>query len=133
MADNVGLLREVYEDWARGDYLRDDFYSPDIEFSLSEDFPDIGVEPGYAGLQESMRYWLSAWERPFIVEADEFIDAGNDQVIVLGRWRGISKNSGHVVERPAAHLWAFREGKAVGLMLCRDREEAFRFAGWSRR
>jgi len=50
MADNVGLLREVYEDWARGDYLRDDFYSPDIEFSLSEDFPDIGVEPGYAVL-----------------------------------------------------------------------------------
>jgi hypothetical protein len=30
-----------------------------------------------------------------------------------------------VVERPGAHLWRMRDGKAVGLKLCRDRAEAF--------
>jgi ketosteroid isomerase-like protein len=75
-----------------------------------------------------MRYWIRSWERPFIVKAEEFIDLGDDKVMVLGWWRGTSRSSGHVVKRDAAHLWKFRKGKAVKLMLCRDEAEAREFA-----
>src|SRR5581483_6270169 len=72
--DNVELLRPVYEQWSRGDYSDGSIYAPDVVLLLSPDFPDIGIEPGYEGLLESMRYWIGAWERPFIVHADEFVD-----------------------------------------------------------
>jgi ketosteroid isomerase-like protein len=76
-----------------------------------------------------MRYWIGAWERPFIVHADEFIDLGDNKVLVLGYWRGTSKSSGHVVQRDAVHLWKMRDGKVIRLMLCRDEAEARAFAG----
>jgi ketosteroid isomerase-like protein len=127
--DNVAILKPTYDGWDTGDYSKGgDIYDPEVVLSLSPDFPDIGIEPGFQGLLESMRYWIGAWERPFIVHADEFIDLGDDKVLVLGYWRGTSKSSGHVVQRNAAHLWKLRSGKAVKLMLCRDRDEAMEFA-----
>jgi ketosteroid isomerase-like protein len=126
--DNIEILKPIYAEWDQGIYGRENPYAPDVVLSLSPDFPDIGIEPGYDGLVEAMRYWIRAWERPFIVHADEFIDLGDDKVLVLGWWRGTSKNSGHVVLREAAHLWKMRDGKAIKLMLCRDRDEALAFA-----
>jgi ketosteroid isomerase-like protein len=127
--DNLAILKPVYEAWAIGDYSKGgDIYDPGVVLSLSPDFPDIGIEPGFDGLLERMRYWIGAWERPLIVHADEFITLGDELVIVIGWWRGTSKSSGHVVQRSAAHLWKMRDGKAVKLMLCRDEAEAREFA-----
>ena len=126
--DNIAILKPMYVEWAQGIYGGHNPYADDVVLSLSPDFPDIGIEPGLQGLVEAMRYWIRAWERPFIVQADEFIDLGDERVIVLGHWRGTSKNSGHVVQRDAAHLWKCRGGRATKLMLCRDREEALAFA-----
>jgi ketosteroid isomerase-like protein len=123
-AEDVETLRGLYEDWIRGDYSRADVFAQDIVLSLDEDFPDIMVEPGYKGFLSTMRMWLSSWETPFTVTPEEFIDLG-DHVVVIVHWRGVSKASGTVVERPGAHLWTFRDGKATALKLCRDRAEAF--------
>jgi ketosteroid isomerase-like protein len=126
--DNVAILKPVYEEWAEGIYGKTNPYADEVVLSLSPDFPDIGIEPGLEGLIEAMRYWIRSWERPFIVHADEFIELGDELVIVLGWWRGTSRGSGHVVERTAAHLWKMRDGKAIKLMLCRDEAEAREFA-----
>jgi ketosteroid isomerase-like protein len=126
--DNIEILKPVYAEWDQGIYGHENPYSEDVVLSVSPDFPDIGIEPGYAGLAQALRYWIRAWERPFVVHADEFVDLGDDRVLVLGWWRGTSKSSGHVVQRAAAHLWKFRGDKAVKLMLCRDRQEAMEFA-----
>ncbi len=123
-ADDVETLRVLYDEWARGDYRRADIFAPDVALSLDEDFPDIMVEPGYDGFVSTMRMWLSSWETPFVVVAEEFIDLGQHLVVIV-HWRGVSKASGTVVERPGAHLWTFRDGHAVALKLCRDRAEAF--------
>jgi ketosteroid isomerase-like protein len=126
--DNIAILKPIYAEWAQGIYGGANPYAEDVVLSLSEDFPDIGIEPGLEGLVEAMRYWIRAWERPFIVKAEEFIDLGDDKVMVIGWWRGTSKGSGHVVKRDAAHLWKMRNGKAIKLMLCRDEAEAREFA-----
>ena len=126
--DNIAILKPMYDEWDQGIYGGTNPYADDVVLSLSPDFPDIGIEPGYDGLVEAMRYWIRAWERPFIVHADRFEDLGDDKVLVVGWWRGTSKSSGHVVQRTAAHLWKMREGKAVRLMLCRDKDEALAFA-----
>jgi ketosteroid isomerase-like protein len=122
-AQDVELLRGLYENWAKGDYSRADVFSPDIELSIEDDFPDVMIEPGLAGLRSAMRMWFSSWERPFTIVAHEFLDLG-EQVVVSITWSAVNKASGTRVERPGAHLWRLRDGKAVSLKLCRDRAEA---------
>ena len=124
-ADDVETLRVLYDEWARGDYRRADIFAPEVVLSVDEDFPDIMIEPGYEGLVSTLRMWLSSWETPFLVEPEEFIDLGENHAVVTVHWRGVSKHSGNVVERPGAHLWTFLDGKAVALKLCRDRAAAF--------
>jgi len=34
-------------------------------------------------------------------------------VVVTGRYRGRSKRTGAVLDAPFAHIWRFRDGKAV--------------------
>jgi ketosteroid isomerase-like protein len=122
-AQDVELLRGLYEDWLSGDYSRDDVFAPEIELAIEDDFPDIMIEPGLAGLRSAMRMWFSAWDRPFKIVAHEFVDLG-DQVVVTVTWSAVNKVSGTLVERPGAHLWRMRDGKAVSLKLCRDRADA---------
>jgi ketosteroid isomerase-like protein len=122
-AQDVETLRRLYEEWANGDYRRADVFSPDIELSIEDEFPDVMIEPGLAGLRSAMRMWFSAWEKPFTIVAHEFVDLG-DQVVVPVTWSAVNKVNGTQVERPGAHLWRFRDGKAVSLKLCRDRAEA---------
>jgi ketosteroid isomerase-like protein len=122
-AQDVELLRGLYEDWANGDYSRGDVFAPDIELSIDDDFPDVMIEPGLAGLRSAMRMWFSAWEKPFTIKAHEFVDLG-EQVVVTVTWSAVNKVNGTLVERPGAHLWRIRDGKAVALKLCRDRAEA---------
>src|SRR5919197_5387170 len=101
-AQDVETLRSLYDDWARGDYTRADVFSEDIELSIEDDFPDILIEPGLAGLRSAMRMWFSSWERPFVIVADELIDLG-EHVVVVVHWRAVSKQTGRGGERPRAH------------------------------
>jgi hypothetical protein len=68
-----------------------------------------------------MRAWLSAWERPLRIEAEEFINRRSDPRPgpLEWPWRGAAWRS-----RAGAHLWTFRDGLAVRLDTYRDRDEA---------
>jgi ketosteroid isomerase-like protein len=70
-----------------------------------------------------MRDWLSAWERPLTIEADEYIESG-DRILALVRWKGRGKESGAEMEASGAHLWTFRDGLVVNYGVYRDRDEA---------
>lgn len=115
-------LRVLYEEWARGDYSRDIF---DSQVS-SRMVGWLELDPEMQGVDQvvaQMREWLSAWEDPLVIEADEFIESG-DRILVLIRWRGRGKGSGAEMEAKGAHLWTFRDGRAVGWDVYRDRDEA---------
>jgi uncharacterized protein len=126
---NIDALRPVYVAWARGDDWRAafDIYSPEMTWGWSDEWPDIhGTydDPGTAA--EVMGVWLSEWEN-WRCEAEEYVPAGN-RVVVLARYRGTGSGSGVEIETPGAHVWTMRDGRAVGLMVFRDRDRALRWA-----
>jgi len=115
-------LEALYEDWGRGDYTRADIFDPEVElegFGMGEPLRASGIDEFNA----VMRGWLSAWGRPLVITAEEFIQSG-DRILALVRWRGHGKGSGVEMEASGAHLWTFRDGLVVRFEVYRDREEA---------
>jgi ketosteroid isomerase-like protein len=79
-------------------------------------------------MRRSWRSALSAWE-DFRAEPIEFIDAGEDSVVVLNRIEGRGKGSGARVQADTATVWALEAGKVVGLALYWDIAKALEAAG----
>ena len=124
---DIELLRELYEEWGRGDFSRD-FFAPDV---VSHAHGIVGMVSGQHGVEEMLaaqRDWLRHWERPFRIEAEELLDGG-DLVVALIRWRGRGKGSGAEIQAEGAHVWELRDGKAVRWDIYRDREQALAAAG----
>jgi ketosteroid isomerase-like protein len=121
-ATDLEKLQALYRQWARGDFSHGD------NFDRAMRSENIGMgEPirvrSYEEFVAAMREWLSAWERPLMIEAEEYIQSG-DRILVLIHWRGRGKGSGAQIEGRGAHLWTFREGLAVRFDTYRDRDQA---------
>lgn len=115
-------LEALYDDWSRGDYSRGDVFDPEMTMETFGMGEPIRAD-SYDGFVDVMRKWLSAWERPLTIEAEEFIQAG-DRILVLIHWAGKGKESGAQIEGRGAHLWTFRDGLVVRYEVYRDRAEA---------
>jgi ketosteroid isomerase-like protein len=116
-------LRELYEDWGRGDFsTHADLFDPEMSAATIGMGDPIRAE-GYDEYVAAMRDWLSTWERPIRIEAEEFIPSG-ERILVLVHWIGRGKGSGAEIEGRGAHLWTFREGLIVRQDTYRDRDEA---------
>lgn len=122
MPEPLEQLKQLYEEWARGDYTRSDIFDPEMRmetFGMGEPMR----ADSYEGFVEAMRKWLSAWERPITITAEEFIESG-DRILVLVTWFGRGRGSGAQIESHGAHLWTFRDGRVVDYGVYRDRDEA---------
>ena len=63
---------------------------------------------------------------------EEFIDAGDDRVLVFSREGGRGRGSGaEVISQPTAHVWTIRNGKAVSLRSYWERADALEAVGMS--
>jgi ketosteroid isomerase-like protein len=122
MSEELEKLKILYGEWARGDYSRSDIFHPEMRIQTFGMGDPIEAE-SYEGFVDVMRDWLSAWERPLTIEADEYIESG-DRILALVRWKGRGKGSGAEMEASGAHLWTFRDGLVVDYRVYRDREEA---------
>jgi ketosteroid isomerase-like protein len=97
----------------------------------------VGAEPGLvdlsyrglAGLAEGWRDWLAPW-RSYEAEPEEFVDAGQD-VVLLARLRGETKHDGVTIEQPAAAIWTIEAGRVVRLVFHLDRRAALESVGRS--
>jgi ketosteroid isomerase-like protein len=119
-------LHALYEEWATGEMARGDIFDPEVESHSFGVFPEGDISA--RGLEEvwsQMSEWLRTWQRPLRIAADEFIESG-DRILVLMRWQGVGKGSGAEVEGEGAHLWTFRDGRAVRFDVYRDRDQARR-------
>jgi ketosteroid isomerase-like protein len=110
----VDIVRRSYEAFARDDMdgvLAD--MHPDIEWHQAQGLPHGGY---YRGIDEVRRNIFDPldeeWWDEFDADPDEFLDAG-EQVVVLGRYRGVAKATGKTLDVPFVHVWTLRDGRAV--------------------
>jgi ketosteroid isomerase-like protein len=122
--ENVELVRRVYEGWARGDFSESDAFDPEVEFDMI-DWPEGSNSRGLHGMSRSWRASLSAWIN-FRAEPTEFIESGEDVVVVLTHVRARGKESGLDVEADTATVWTMKAGKVARLALYWNTAEAFK-------
>jgi uncharacterized protein len=110
----VEIARASYEAFERHDLdgvLAD--LHPSIEWQQAQGLPHGGT---YTGVDEVRRNIFDPldrdWWDEFTAQPDEFIDGG-EEVVVLGRYRGIAKDSGRVLDVPFVHVWSIRDGKLI--------------------
>ena len=82
---------------------------------------------GYEGLGRALWEWEQAWGE-HSVEAEEFIDAG-DQVIAVARISGRGTISGAMVEQRFFQVYTLRDGRVARMMEYLDRAQALEAVG----
>ncbi len=111
---NVETVRGSYEAFNRDDLegalaMMDD----DIVWHQAQGLPHGGVYHGLAAVRAAVFDPLNEeWWEDFRADPDEMIGLGDD-VVVLGRYTARAKVTGAPLDVPFAHVWRFRDGRAV--------------------
>lgn len=121
-AENLEVLRGIYERWAVGDFKTEDRVDPSFTITMGVDFPDTGVHAGREGVAAYTRGFLEPWER-ITIEAEEMADSG-DLVLVRVRQAGTGISSGIAVELRYFQHWTFEDGTPVAMETIMDESEA---------
>ena len=127
--ENVELMRRGYEAFAEGGVPFENL-DPEIEWIGPREFPDL-AESGYGhdGVREYITILNEAFD-DYRMVAEEFIDLGEDRVLVFAREGGRGVGSGAEVQtNPTAHMWTLRDGKAIRMQSYWDRADALEAAG----
>jgi uncharacterized protein len=124
-AENVQVVRSIYEAWAKGGSARP-YLADDMEYVN----PTYAVESGTRRGPASFRLVGDFWER-VRVDVEELIDAGDD-VVVIATFRATGAGSGVNTETRQGYVWTIQDGKAVRFQWFNSAEEAKAAAGLPR-
>ena len=111
---SVEAVRSSYEAFGRGDLdgalaMMDD----EIEWHQAQGLPHGGFYRGLAAVRAAVFDPIDEeWWEDFRADPDEVIGLGDD-VVVIGRYTARAKATGAPLDVPFAHLWRFRDGRAV--------------------
>jgi ketosteroid isomerase-like protein len=125
--ENVEIVRAGFERFPSPAF---DVLAPDIEWQVRPDLPDAAIYRGHEEVRQLIARFDEVldeiWVRP-----EEFIQVGEDTVIVPLRWGGKGKGSGIEVEERGGETWIFtvQEGRLVRVNEFATREEALEAAG----
>lgn len=111
---NAEAVRGAYAAFARGD-LEGALAVMDegIEWHQAQGLPHGGVYRGLAAVRTAVFDPLeAAWWDGFSADPDEVIGCG-EHVVVLGRYTARAKATGARLDVPFAHVWRFRNGRAI--------------------
>ncbi len=117
MSDPTAPVRALYDAMAAHDPAA-------ILATLDERFVGIvsrGMPLDAGGRHDGPQAMLrEVWGRVFTayemrVEAEELLPAGPDRVVALGSYRGVQRDSGHVVDARFAHVVTVRDGRITRL------------------
>jgi len=112
--DNLELVRRSYVAFDRDDLeavLAD--MHPEIEWHQAQGLPHGGLYRGLDEVRQNIFEPLDeSWWSEFSATPDQFLDAGSE-IVVLGRYRGVGKETGKRLDVPFVHVWTVENGKAV--------------------
>jgi uncharacterized protein len=130
--ENMEIVRRFYEAWNRSDEeTQIEAFAPEIEFRTAGLASPVGLDAvyyGHAGLRKFTQEFRESWEQLF-ADPERIVERG-EQVVVLVRLRGKGRD-GIEVERPFAHVWTMRGGRAVRIDGFADQQKALEAAGLS--
>jgi ketosteroid isomerase-like protein len=131
-SENVEIVRRSTEAFAAGDVETAlAALDPQIEWHATVGGIDEGrVAHGHQEVIEAFVDYFETWER-LELRAEEFFDAGDEDVVVF--WHEVAKGrkSGVVVETDTGTIQTVRDGKIVCVRSYMDREQALQLAGLS--
>jgi hypothetical protein len=110
----VEIVKRSYDAFERKDMegVVGDMHE-DIVWEQAQGLPHGGVYRGLAEVRRNIFDPLDAeWWDEFSAVPDEFI-GDDEQVVVVGRYRGRAKGTGKLLDVPFVHIWTLRNGVAV--------------------
>lgn len=126
MGGNLEKVQELYARFSTRDFSPGELIADDFELH-DPDLPGGGTFHGPEGLREYLSSYEEAW-REYTVEVEAHWEVG-DRVLVFLHQRGVGRDSGLEFDQRDAHVWTFREGRAVRWRTYLDRDEAMRSVG----
>jgi ketosteroid isomerase-like protein len=123
---NLALVRQIYDAWDRNASARD-FIAEDVEYVN----PSYAVEPGTRVGRRSFVVVRETYE-DFKIRVERFIDAGDDDIVVLARYTASGTASGVRLEGEHGYVWTLRDGQAVRFRWFSSHAEALEAAGISK-
>ena len=134
MTSRTDLIRRIYGfDWAtvgsrrKGFAELRDVVALDFESRLSQELGDR-VLSGVEGLEMFVEALQQDFSE-FHYDADDFLEVGDDGVLVLGRIFAKARATGMPLYGEFGHIWTVRDGLAARVEAHRDQDEARKVAG----
>ena len=130
--ENVEIVRGAYEAFSRAglDALLEHFH-PDAEYDATAAIgPYAGMYYGHAAIRNFLADYFESWEY-VRMEPDDFIEVGEDNVVVLLRLHLRGRGSGIEVEARTVNVWTMRDGRAARMAIYNDKAEALEAVGLS--
>jgi ketosteroid isomerase-like protein len=103
-------------------------FHPDVEFREDPKFPEASVYRGRDTVRAYAKRFSVEWDA-FSWEAEDILDAGDDQVLALLRIRGRGRSSGADFDIQAGWLFTLTEARVVRVDAYLDRRAALEAAG----
>jgi ketosteroid isomerase-like protein len=125
MSENLDLVRSIYADWERGEFSKDAWADPGVEFARI-DGPAPGIWRGKDEAAAGIREMLSAWE-DFRVFADEYHEVDTERILVFVHSTGRGKRSqmdSSQLGATSANLFHIERGKVTRVVTYYDRARA---------
>ena len=127
--ENVDLVRQGYEHFARTGEPDVSAYAPDVEWYGAAEDPGSEIFHGVDGVRKLIAEVQDEFE-DFRTEPFEFLDS-DDRVVAGLVHRGRGRGSSAEVEMREWNVLLIREGRIASVHEYRDREEALQAAGLS--
>ena len=130
-SESVEMVRPAWEAWARGDLEAVmATFDDEVEWDTTryEGWPETGIYKGRDAVREFFIAWRDSWDQ-YEVGVDEYIDAGEDCVVVVAWQRGIGRDSQVPVEMHWAQVIYLRDGLGHRLQVWSDIDAALEAVG----
>jgi uncharacterized protein len=132
-SENVSIIRLMFEAFNRGDVAGALAHvDPEIEAEPSSSFPDVAIFRGHQGVLDFFASFFEAWEE-YHAEPKDFIEAGDNDIVVVVRQRARGRGSGVEFESDMYQLWTMRDKKVVRMRVYEDKAEALQAIRGKRR
>jgi ketosteroid isomerase-like protein len=124
---NVELVRSALAPFLATGEPRWDLLAEEIE-THDHDIIDAGEYRGHAGFRRWLGDWAAAWSEFAVGRAEEWIDAG-EEVVVVYRLKATGRASGVKLERQDAMVSCVKDAQIVRVDYYNNRAQALEAVG----